>query len=382
MKIEFKNLQHKKIWTDSMIGMTWGFLTSLIIGTIIGLFGLGQQNSWSNITTTIKAALTYLTPFAIGIGVGIKAKLSPVQIFAVAIGAFIVGQSLAAPGVKGGIFHWNYELGIRNPFIQNGDAKVVLPGDVFAAWIFSVSLVYIFTIFKWKTHIDIIIVPIIGFIIGVFEALWLTYLTSTVLVIIEWVIDNTVNKKHWAAILLAPVIGALMGLALALPTSSAAIAAALSLKGDAATAAIAGTSAMMIGMGVLTFMSTKNISFGLAVGFGSAMLQMKNFSKKPIILISMTVVSAITALISVAAVPLTDWPLPDGKGQPTSGMGTSALYGQIFTLKENGWTNLRAWMNVIFMQLLLPALLSISFSYVMIKKLKWIKDGDMVLKYE
>jgi len=261
------------------------------------------------------------------------------------------------------------------------NAKPPLPGDVFAAWIFSLSLVYMFTIFKWKTHIDIIIVPIIGFIIGVFEALWLTYLTSTVLVIIEWVIDNTVNKKHWAAILLAPVIGALMGLALALPTSSAAIAAALSLKGDAATAAIAGTSAMMIGMGVLTFMSTKKISFGLAVGFGSAMLQMKNFSKKPIILISMTVVSAITALISVAAVPLTDWPIGN-HGVPTSGMGTSALYGQIFTLKENGWTNLRAWMNVIFMQLLLPALLSISFSYVMIKKLKWIKDGDMVLKYE
>lgn len=53
--------------------------------------------------------------------------------------------------------------------------------------------------------------------------------------------------------MLAPVIGVLMGLALSLPTSSAAMAIAIKLHGDAAIAAIAGTAAQMISFGVMTY---------------------------------------------------------------------------------------------------------------------------------
>lgn len=125
-----------------------------------------------------------------------------------------------------------------------------------------------------------------------------------------------------------------MGLALSLPTSSAAIAVALHLHGDAATAAMAGTAAQMIAFGVLTYLATRKVSTSLAVGFGTSMLHLQNFTRKPIILLLPTLISAIVALVAVAALPLE---FPAGAhGTPTSGMGACALYGQIFTLDDNG----------------------------------------------
>jgi uncharacterized membrane protein len=50
-----------------------------------------------------------------------------------------------------------------------------------------------------------------------------------------------------------------MGLALSLPTSSAAMAFALNLHGDAAIVAIAATAGQMISFGVMTYMLTKNV---------------------------------------------------------------------------------------------------------------------------
>lgn len=127
-----------------------------------------------------------------------------------------------------------------------------------------------------------------------------------------------------------------MGLALSLPTSSAAIAVAIKLHGDAATAAIAGTAAQMIAFGIMTYMSTRKISTALAVGFGTSMLHLKNFSRKPLILLVPTLISAVVAIIAVSALPLA-FPVPEkGTGNATSGMGSCALYGQIFTLKDNG----------------------------------------------
>lgn len=127
-----------------------------------------------------------------------------------------------------------------------------------------------------------------------------------------------------------------MGLALSLPTSSAAIAFALHLKGDAATAAMAGTAAQMISFGVMTYISTKSIQKSLAVGFGTSMLQIHNFSRKPQLLILPAVISALAALVAVPALPLA-FPLEGGTGgRTTSGMGSAALYGQIFTLHDNG----------------------------------------------
>jgi uncharacterized membrane protein len=63
------------------------------------------------------------------------------------------------------------------------------------------------------------------------------------------------------------------------------------------------------------------------------MLQMKNFVRKPFLLVIPTLVSALGGMISLSIFSNS---LPFYSPSTTSGMGTSGLYGQIFTLKENG----------------------------------------------
>ncbi len=365
MKIN-KEIDHKSIWLGSMIGMTWGFIASLIVGSIIGLLAINQHNAFSIMIDNVKNGFTYITPFAIGIGIGVKLKLNPLQIFALGAGAFIIGHSLLKPSYSNGI-DWSASIGINT--------KLFLPGDVFGAWIGGVALVYFFKAIKWKTFLDIIIVPIIGVLIGITLSFFLTYATSTILVLMEWTVEHTINKRHWIAILLAPVLGLIMGLALSLPTSSAAIAISLALHGDAATAAIAATSAQMISFGIMTYLATGKLTQAFAVGLGTSMLQMNNFMKKPKILIVPTLMSSLMALIAVASLPLL-FPVTS----VTSGMGTVALYGQIFTLNENGWTNGFAWMNVVFMQLLIPIILTFGIGKLVFHK-GWIKGKEMEITY-
>lgn len=131
-----------------------------------------------------------------------------------------------------------------------------------------------------------------------------------------------------------------MGLALSLPTSSAAIAFALKLQGSAAIAAMAGTAAQMISFGVLTFWATRSVSKTIAVSFGTSMLHMSNYAKKPMILLIPTISSALCALIAtIIFTNKVSYPLVNNEGSVTTGMGTCVLYGPIFTLQENSWEN-------------------------------------------
>lgn len=359
-----KKINQKGLWFDSMTGMTIGFISTLIVGTIIGIFGLYSNE---NIFISIKNGMTFITPFGIGIGIGIKHKLKPLQILATGLSAFIVGKSLLIPHYNDGAFDF---------FSGSVDINMkLLPGDIFASWLSGVIMLYIFDLYKKDTSIDIFLIPLIGILVGIINALWLTYLTTVITILLEYIIENTINEKLWIGLLLAPIFGMIIGLTLSLPTSSAAIAFALVLHGDAAIIAIAATSAQMISFGVLTYLTTKSISKSLSVGFGTSMLHINNYIKKPKLLLIPTFLSMFSALIALSAFHGT---LPFPIHSTTSGMGTCAMYGQIFTLKENGWANGSAWMNITLIQLLLPFILTVPLGVLSLKK-GWIKKQDLAL---
>ena len=359
--VKFKKIRHKEIWIDSMIGMTLGFIATLVIGTIIGLLSINQDNDFSHLVINIKNALFYITPFAIGIGCAYKNNLKNIEIFSVAIASFIMSQSTFIPSflVDDNSINWTGKIGIFS------NINIPHSGDVFGAWISSIISIYILKIFNIQNSIKIILLPLFFIFIGIVESLSLVYLTSTLTVIVEWVLEKTINKHHWLGILFAPIIGMIMGLALSLPTSSAAIAFAINMHGDVATSSIAGTSAQMISFGVLTYISTGKISKAVSVGLGTSMLQIKNFAKKPIILLFPTLMSGLTAIIATSSLPL-DYP----PRSVTPGMGTCSFYGQIFTLEENGWTNLNAYLNIFLIQLLLPLLITFASSNIIFKRIK------------
>ncbi len=366
-----KTFNQKEVWLNSMIGMTFGFFATLILGTIIGLFG---KIPHMHFMYDIKNVLSYSVGLGIGIGVGIKCGLKPMQIFAVGIASMLASISMLIP-------HYSTTsqtittANLKYGFFTFTHLKKGIPGDVLAAWLIAVAVVYLFKLIEFKTYVDIFIVPIFGLLIGMIAAGSLTFITSGLLSAVEWITDLLARSSKELNFVLAPLIGLIMGLALTLPTSSAAIAIMLHMHGAPASAAMAATAAQMISFAVLTWITNKSVGKTLAVGLGTSMLHLQNIIKKPKILIIPVLASMIAAICAVG-LPLE---FPSGEfGVPTSGMGTAAMYGPIFTLFENGWTNHWAWIHVLIMQISLPIIITLIL-WVIFKKMKWINESELKL---
>ena len=165
------------------------------------------------------------------------------------------------------------------------------------------------------------------------------------------------------------LVSALIGIALTLPISSAAICIALTLDGLAGGAATAGCCAQMVGFAVLSFREN-GIGGLLAQGLGTSMLQMGNIVKNPKIWIALTLASMITGPIATVVFQLTNI-------HTASGMGTCGLVGPIgIYTSMGGGTNM--WLGILLVCFVLPAILTWIFGEVF-RKLGWIKDGDLKL---
>ena len=93
------------------------------------------------------------------------------------------------------------------------------------------------------------------------------------------------------------LVSVLVGVALTLPISSAAICSVLGLTGLAGGAAVAGCCAQMVGFAVLSF--GRNRWGGLvSQGIGTSMLQMPNIVKNPRVWIAPILTSAVTGPIA------------------------------------------------------------------------------------
>ena len=119
------------------------------------------------------------------------------------------------------------------------------------------------------------------------------------------------------------LVSVIVGIALTLPISSAAICAALGLVGLAGGAAVAGCCAQMVGFAVMSYKENK-VGGLISQGIGTSMLQMPNIIKNPKIWIAPILTSAITGPIATCVFHL------QMNGAPvSSGMGTCGLVGQI-----------------------------------------------------
>ena len=192
----------------------------------------------------------------------------------------------------------------------------------------------------------------------------------------------TVLQPFWMGILVSVVIG----VALTLPISSAAICAAIGLTGLAGGAAVAGCCANMVGFAVLSF--RENRWGGLvSQGIGTSMLQMPNIVKNPRIWLPAILTSAVTGPLATCFFKL------EMNGDPiNSGMGTCGLCGQLGVW--TGWVNPSDaalangaaamaptafdWVGLILISFVLPAVLTWAFG-LFFRKIGWIKPGDLTL---
>ena len=334
----------KRYFIDAMGAMASGLFASLLIGTIISTLGTQLGIQW-----------------LIDMGNFAKSVSGPAM-------AVAIGYALHAPNLV--LFSM---LAVGTAANSLGGA-----GGPLAVLLIAIVATELGKMVSKETKIDILVTPLVTIMVGVLLSMWFApfigKMASSLGRLIMWA-----TELH--PFMMGILVAVIVGIALTLPISSAAICAALSLTGLAGGAAVAGCCAQMVGFAVMSYKENK-IGGLISQGLGTSMLQMGNIVKNPKIWIAPILTSAITGPIATCIFKL------QMNGEAiSSGMGTCGLVGQIGVY--TGWINDIAAGNkasitsmdicgLILISFVLPALLTFVFGQIE-RKLGWIKEGDLKL---
>ena len=335
----------KRYGIDAMGAMAQGLFASLLIGTIIKT--LGQQ---LNVQFLIDAGNFAQQVAGPAMAVSIGAALSAPQ---------LVLYSLIAVGMAAN--------------------KLGGAGGPLAVYFITIVASECGKIVSKETKVDILVTPAVTILVGVglsvLCAPTVGAAASSVGDFIKW-------ATNLQPLLMGILVSVVVGMALTLPISSAAICAALSLTGLAGGAAVAGCCAQMVGFAVMSFREN-GVGGLVSQGLGTSMLQMPNIIRNPRTWIPPTLASAITGPIATCL-----FHLEMNGPAVSSGMGTCGLVGQIGVY--TGWLNDIAagtkaailpmdWVGLILICFVLPAVLTLLFAFFL-RKWGWNKDGDLKLQ--
>ena len=338
----------KRYFIDAMGAMAQGLFCTLLVGTILNT--LGTQLHIGFLTESIVTIGKGEGAVAYTIGSLCSAMVGPGM--AVAIGRALEAPPLVLFSLIPVGFAANYMGGAGGPL-------AVLFVALFAAEVGKAV--------SKETKIDILVTPIVTVLVGVgFAALIAAPVGRAASAVGQAIMWATELQPFFMGIIVSVVIG----VALTLPISSAAICAALGLTGLAGGAAVAGCCAQMIGFAVISFRENR---WGgvVAQGLGTSMLQMGNIVKRPQIWIPPTLAAAITGPVATCVFRL------ECTGV-SAGMGTCGLVGPLGIFADMGFGG-NVILGVVLTCLVLPAVLSLIFSEIM-RRLGWIREGDMKLE--
>ncbi len=334
----------KRYLIDALGAMAQGLFCSLLIGTIINTIGTQFGIEY---LTTVGGFATAMSGPAMAVAIGYALQCPPLVLFS------LIAVGSAANGLGG----------------AGGPLAVLVIAIIAAEFGKAVSK---------ETKIDILVTPAVTIFVGV-------VLSSLIAPPIGAAASSVGKLIMWATelqpFLMGILVSAIVGIALTLPISSAAICAALGLTGLAGGAAVAGCCAQMVGFAVMSFRENKWGGL-VSQGIGTSMLQMGNIVRNPKIWIAPILTSMITGPIATCIFHL------EMNGSPvSSGMGTCGLVGQIGVY--TGWVADVAagtksaitgfdWLGMLLICFILPAVLTYFFGQIE-RKLGWIKDGDLTL---
>ena len=339
---------------DALGAMAQGLFCSLLIGTILDT--LGDQLGLAFLVE-VGGFASAMSGAAMAVAIGYALQAPPLVLFSLAT----VGYAANALG---------------STTLDGGKGA----GGPLAVLFIAVIAAELGKAVSKETKVDLLVTPLVTILSGAaLSALWAPAIgtaASSVGELIRWA---TVLQPFWMGILVSVVIG----IALTLPISSAAICAAIGLTGLAGGAAVAGCCANMVGFAVLSF--RENRWGGLvSQGIGTSMLQMGIIVKNPKIWLPAILTSAITGPLATCVFHLE---MNDPSGGVASGMGTCGLVGQIGVY--TGWVNDVAtgakaaitpfdWAGLLLISFVLPAVLCWAFG-LFFRRIGWIREGDLKL---
>ncbi|NLL78563.1 MAG: PTS sugar transporter subunit IIC [Clostridiales bacterium] len=345
----------KRYGIDALGAMAQGLFCSLLIGTIINTLGTQFHIPFltmtvatvNNVEYTVGSLASAMSGPAMAVAIGYALHCPPLVLFSL----ITVGFASNALGGAG------------------GPLAVLFIAIIASELGKAVSK---------ETKIDILVTPLVTIGVGIALSAWWAPALGKAAMELGGLIMWATNLQPF---LMGILVSVLVGIALTLPISSAAICAALGLTGLAGGAAVAGCCAQMVGFAVMSF--RENRWGGLvSQGIGTSMLQMGNIIKNPKIWIAPILTSAITGPIATCVFHL------EMNGTPvSSGMGTCGFVGQIGVY--TGWMNdiaqgtktavtMQDWAGLLLISFILPAVLCPLFNSIL-KKIGWVKSEDMKL---
>lgn len=346
----------KRYGIDALGAMAQGLFCSLLIGTIINTIGkqfniqflMKTVATVAGVDYTVGGLATAMSGPAMALAIGYALHCPPLVLFSM----ITVGFAANALGGAG------------------GPLAVLFVAIIAAEFGKAVSK---------ETKVDILVTPLVTIAVGVFFS-WL--IAPPLGTAAMWIGNVIMWATELQPFLMGIAVSVLVGMALTLPISSAAICSAFGLVGLAGGAAVAGCCAQMIGFAVISFKENKWGGL-VSQGVGTSMLQMPNIIKNPRVWIAPTLASAITGPLATCV-----FKLRMNGPAVSSGMGTCGFVGQIGVY--TGWVNDIAegskaaitafdWVGLILISFVLPAVLSLVI-HAGVKKLGWVKDGDLKLQ--
>ena len=348
-------LSAQRYGIDALGAMAQGLFCTLLVGTILNT--IGQQFHIGFLNATI------VTINGVDYTLGGLASLMVGPGIAIAIGAALHAPALVL-----------YSL-IPVGFAANSIGGSGGPLAVFFVAIIAAELG---KVVSKETKVDILVTPMVTILVGIGLAALIAKPIGTVANSVGYAIMWATEQHPF---IMGILVSVLVGIALTLPISSAAICASFGLVGLAGGAAVAGCCAQMVGFAVMSFKENKWGGL-VAQGIGTSMLQMPNIVKNPRIWIPPTLASAITGPLATCVFQL------QMNGAPvSSGMGTCGLVGQIGVY--SGWVKDVAegtkaaitpmdWIGLVLICFVLPAVLSWAFGLIL-RKIGWIKENDLKL---
>ena len=341
---------------DALGAMAQGLFCSLLIGTILNTVGtqfhIGfltvQLITINGVGYTIGGLASFMSGSAMAVAIGYALQAPPLVLFSLVT----VGYACNALGGAGG-------------------PLAVLFVAIIAAEVGKAV--------SKETKVDILVTPIVTILVGV-GAAWVIAppIGGAASAFGQLIMRTTELQPFWMGML----VSVLVGIALTLPISSAAICSVLGLTGLAGGAAVAGCCANMVGFAVLSF--RENRWGGLvSQGIGTSMLQMPNIVKNPRIWLPAILTSAVTGPLATCFFKL------EMNGDPiNAGMGTCGLCGQLgiwtgwVAPSEAALANGAAaiaptafdWAGLVLISFVLPAVLTWAFG-LFFRRIGWIQRG-------
>ncbi|MDO4537568.1 MAG: PTS sugar transporter subunit IIC [Coriobacteriales bacterium] len=340
--LQRKNIEisFQRYGIDALSAMAQGLFASLLVGTILNT--VGDLTGLAVIKEVGGFASAMAGP-AMACAIGYALKCPPLVLFSLVT----VGYAANTAGGAGG------PLAVLLIAIIAAECGKLVAGE---------------------TKVDILVTPVVTIGVGCALALLIGPAIGAAAMAVGGFIKWATDLQPF---LMGVIVAVVMGMALTLPISSAAICAALGLTGLAGGAALAGCCCQMVGFAVASY---RENGWGgiVSQGIGTSMLQMANIMKKPVVWLPAIVASAVDGPVATCL-----FHLQQNGSAIASGMGTCGLVGPIGLYA--GWVNDGVaiggfeWLGMALVCFVIPAVVSLATAEGL-RRAGIIEQGDLQLQ--